>query len=87
MDSKVFVVIVAIIFLLTQSGCATVKTNQVQTNVAYSGDSLNNRTAQWEREEKEWWLVALIILGVAAALGATIAISSGGGGFSAGVNK
>ena len=77
----------AIIFLLTQSGCATLNTSQMQTNTPYPDGTMADQGAQWKKEEKEWWLMVLIVLGIAIAVGATIAVSSGGGGFSMGVNN
>jgi hypothetical protein len=87
MKSRIFVLIMAVIFLLTQIGCATLNTSRMQTNTPYPDGTMADQGAQWKKEEKEWWFVVLIVLGVAAVLGATIAISSGGGGFSAGINN
>jgi uncharacterized protein YceK len=87
MNARIFVLIVAIIFLLTQSGCATLNRSQMQTDTAYSEKRVPDFDTEWKKEEREWLLMVLIILGVAIAVGATIAISSGGGGFSMGVNN
>jgi len=87
MNTKTLVLVMAIIFLLTQSGCATVNKSQMQPNAAYTGDTIRDRDAQLKKDATEWWIVALVVLGIAIAVGATVAISSGGGGFSAGVNK
>jgi len=87
MNMRALALSMMIIFLLTQSGCATVNKSPVQANAAYSGDTAADREAQLKKDKIEWWLVALIVLGVAIAVGATVAISSGGGGFSAGINR
>jgi uncharacterized protein YceK len=71
---------VAIIFLLTHSGCAGLNKNQVQTKTAYPESSVTDAISQKEKDEREWLLTVLIILGIAIALGATISASSGGDG-------
>jgi len=87
MKSKTLAIVVAIIFLLTQIGCATLKNNQVQQNADYSANAVADFDAKWRKDEKEWLLMVLIVLGVAVVLGAAISASSGGNGFSLGVNR
>ena len=87
MNAKTLALVMAIIFLLTQSGCATINKSQMQTNTAYSEITVADFDTQRKKEEREWLLMVLIVLGVAIAVGATIAVSSGGGGFSMGVNN
>jgi len=79
--------VVAVMFLLTQSGCASLNKNQMQTSTAYAENPLADFDTQMKREEKEWMLMVLIVLGIAIAVGASISASSGGDGFVMGVNK
>jgi uncharacterized protein YceK len=81
MNSKILSLFLVVILLLTHSGCATLNKSQMQTDTAYSTNTLSDRQAEWKKEEREWLLAVLIVLGVAIALGATISASSGGGGF------
>ena len=79
--------VMAIIFLLTHSGCATLNKSQVQTNTAYSENPVADFDTKWKKDEREWLLMAAIVLGLAIVLGATIAASSGGNGFFLGINN
>jgi uncharacterized protein YceK len=87
MNSRIFVLIMAIIFLLTHSGCATLNKSQMQTNPAYSENTVADWETQRKKEEREWLLTVLIVLGIAIVVGSTIAVSSGGGGFFLGINQ
>lgn len=87
MNSRILILIVAVIFLLTHSGCAGLNKNQMQTNAAYSENFVADTKSQTEKDTREWLITVLIILGVAIALGATISASSGGDGFFLGVNN
>jgi len=82
LSSKILALIMVIIFLFTHSGYATLQKSEHIGTDQYS---------QWEKErdkeEKEWLTVVLIILGVALLIGATVSASSGGGGFSLGINN
>ena len=77
----------AIIFLLTQSGCTSLNKGQVQTVPGFSENPVADFDSQWKKEEKEWLLMVAIVLGLAIVLGATIAASSGGNGFFLGINN
>ena len=79
--------VMAIIFLLTQSGCASLNKGQVQTVPGFSENPVADFDSQWRKEEKEWLLMVAIVLGLAIVLGATIAASSGGNGFFLGINN
>jgi len=59
----------------------------MQTSTAYSENSVADFDTQMKKEEKEWMLMVLIVLGIALAVGATISASSGGNGFFMGVNN
>jgi hypothetical protein len=87
MNTKTLALVVAIIFLLTHSGCATLNKSQMQTNPAYSENPVADFDAKWKKDEREWLLMVLIVLGFAIVLGATISASSGGNGFFLGVNN
>jgi uncharacterized protein YceK len=87
MKLKILALVVAIIFLLTHSGCASVNKNQMQTTTAYSENPVADVDTQMKKNEREWLLMALIVLGIAIALGATISASSGGNGFFLGINN
>jgi uncharacterized protein YceK len=86
-DKGALTLVMAIIFLLTHSGCATLNKSQMQTNTAYSGNPLADFDTQWKKDEREWLLMVLIVLGFATVLGATISASSGGSGFFLGINN
>ena len=77
----------AIIFLLTHGGCATLNTSQMQTNSPYPENSVADFDTKWKKDEREWLLMVLIVLGFAIVLGATISASSGGDGFFLGINN
>jgi hypothetical protein len=87
MNSKTLALLMAIIFLLTHSGCATLNKGQMQTDTAYTENTMSDWDTQWKKEEKEWLLMVLIVLGVAIVLGATISAAAGGNGLFIGVNK
>ncbi len=87
MNSRMLILIVAVIFLLTHSGCAGLNKNQIQTNTAYTENYVADTKSQTEKDTREWLITVLIILGIAIALGATISASSGGDGFFLGVNN
>ena len=72
MKLKTLALVVAIIFLITHSGCASVNTNQMQTNTAYSENPVADFDTKMKKNEREWLLMALIVLGISIALGATI---------------
>ena len=72
MKLKTLALVVAIIFLLTQSGCASLNKNQMQTTTAYSENPVADFDTQMKKNEREWLLMALIVLGISIALGATI---------------
>lgn len=82
MSSKILALVMVIIFLLTHSGCAT-----LQKSEHIGTDHYSQWEKEKEKEEKEWLTVVLIILGVALLIGATVSVSSGGGGFSLGINN
>jgi uncharacterized protein YceK len=87
MNKKTLALVMAIIFLLTHSGCATLNKSQLQTNTAYPENPAADFDTQWKKEEREWLLMVLIVLGFAIVLGATISASSGGNGFFLGINN
>jgi uncharacterized protein YceK len=87
MKLKTLALLVAIIFLLTHSGCASLNKNQTQTTTAYSENPIADFDTQKKKGEREWLLTVLIVLGIAIVLGATISASSGGGGFFLGINN
>ena len=87
MKLKILALVVAIIFLLTHSGCASVNKNQMQTTTAYSENPVADVDTQMKKDQKEWLLMALIVLGIAIVLGATISDASGGNGFFLGANN
>ena len=87
MNSRILILIVAAIFLLTHSGCASFKNNQIQTTSVYSENTVADFDTQKKKEEREFLLMVLIVLGIAIALGATISAASGGGGFFMGINN
>jgi uncharacterized protein YceK len=87
MNMRALALVMAIIFLLTQSGCATLNKSQMQTNTTYSENPAADFDTQWKKEEREWLLMVLIVLGFAIVLGATISASSGGNGFFLGINN
>jgi uncharacterized protein YceK len=87
MKLKTLASVVAIIFLLTHSGCASVNKNQMQTTTAYSENPAADFDTQMKKDQREWLLMALIVLGIAIALGAAISVSSGGNGFFLGINN
>jgi hypothetical protein len=87
MKYRTLVLFVALIFLITHGGCAPVNKSQMQTTPAYPENPVNDFAAQKQKEEREWLLMVLLVLGIAIVLGATISASSGGGGFSLGVNN
>jgi uncharacterized protein YceK len=72
MKLKSLALIVAIIFLLTHSGCASVNKNQMQTTTAYLENPVADFDTQMKKDQREWMLMALIILGISIALGASI---------------
>jgi hypothetical protein len=59
----------------------------LQTNTAYSENPAADFDTQWKKEEREWLLMVLIVLGFAVVLGATISASSGGNVFFLGINN
>lgn len=87
MKLKMVALAIAVCFLLTHSGCAPLQKNHMQTAAPYSENSMADFDTQVKKEEKEWMLMVLIILGIAIAVGATVALSSGGSGFSMGVSN
>jgi uncharacterized protein YceK len=87
MNMRALALVMAIIFLLTHSGCATLNKSQMQTNTTYSENPAADFDTQWKKEEREWLLMVLIVLGFAIVLGATISASSGGNGFFLGINN
>ncbi len=87
MELKTLALVVAVIFLLTHSGCASVNKNQMQTTTAYSENTVADFDTQMKKDQREWLLTVLIVLGIAIALGATISASSGGNGFFLGINN
>jgi hypothetical protein len=87
MSMKALAFVIAIIFLLTHSGCATLNQGQMQTNSAYPQNPATDFDSQLKKEEREWLLVVAIVLGLALVLGATIAASSRGNGLSLGINN
>jgi uncharacterized protein YceK len=87
MGYKTLALVVAIIFILTHSGCASVNKNQIQTTTAYSENPVADFDTQKKKDEKEWLLIVLIVLGIGIVLGAAISASSGGNGFSLGINN
>jgi uncharacterized protein YceK len=87
MNMRALALVMAIIFLLTHSGCATLNKSQMQTNTTYSENPVVDFDTQWKKEEREWLIMVLIVLGVAIVLGATISASSGGNGFFLGINN
>jgi hypothetical protein len=56
-------------------------------NSSYPENSVADTISQKEKDEAEWLINVLIILGIAIALGATIFASSGGDGFFLGINN
>lgn len=76
-----------IILLLTHSGCATLNKSQMQTNTPYPENPVADFDTKWKKDEREWLLMVLIVLGFAIVLGATISASSGGDGFFLGINS
>lgn len=84
MKSKILTLVVAVIFLLTQIGCATLNKNQMQPN---SESAVGDFDSKWKKDEQEWLLMVLIVLGVAVVFGAAISASSGGNGFFLGINQ
>jgi hypothetical protein len=86
MKLRTLALVVAIIFLITHSGCASLSKNQMQTTNAYSEFPVDDFNTQMKKDTREWLFVALIVLGIAIALGATISASSSGGGFSMGIH-
>jgi hypothetical protein len=86
MKLRTLALVVAIIFLITHSGCASLNKNQIQTTTAFSEIPADDFDTQKKKDAKEWLLMALIVLGIAIALGATISASSAGNGFSMGIN-
>lgn len=87
MNRKALALVVAIIFLFTHSGCATLNKNQIQTYTTYSDNAVTDFDTQWKKEEREWLLMVLIVLGLAIVLGASISAASGGNGFFLGINN
>ena len=87
MNSKTLALVVAVIFLLTQMGCATLNKSQIQTNSPYSENPVIDFDTKWKKDEREWLLMVLIVLGFAIVLGGTISASSGGNGFFLGINN
>jgi len=87
MKYKTVALVVAVIFLLTHSGCASVNKNQTQMSTAYSESPLAEFDTQKKKDEKEWLLMVLIVLGIGIVFGAAIAASSGGDGFFVGINN
>jgi uncharacterized protein YceK len=87
MESKTLAILIAITFLITHSGCATLNKSQMPTDTAYPGNSEADFDTRWKKDEREWLLMVLIVLGFAIVLGATISASSGGNGFSLGINN
>jgi len=87
MKLKPLALLVAIIFLVTHSGCASVNKNQMQTTTAYSENPIADFDTQMKKDQREWLLMVLIVLGIAIAVGATISAASGGHGFIIGLNN
>ena len=87
MGYKTLALVVAIIFILTHSGCASVNKNQIQTTTGYSENPVADFDTHKKKDEKEWLLIVLIVLGIGIVLGAAISASSGGNGFFLGVNN
>jgi uncharacterized protein YceK len=87
MNMRALALVMAIIFLLTHSGCATLNKSPLQTNTAYSENPAADFDTQWKKEEREWLFMVLIVLGFAVVLGATISASSGGNGFFLGITN
>ena len=87
MKVKILAVVVAVMFLLTQSGCAFLNKNQMQTSTAYAENPVADFDTRMKKEEKEWILMVLIVLGIAIAVGASISASGGGNGFVMGINN
>ena len=79
--------LMAIMFLLTQGGCATVNNGHVQTVPAFSENPVTDFDAEWKKDEREWLLMVAIVLGLAIVFGAAITASSGGNGFFLGINN
>jgi hypothetical protein len=59
----------------------------MQTTTAYSENPIADFDTQMKKNQREWLLMALIVLGISIALGATISAASGGNGFFLGVNN
>ena len=87
MKLKTLALVVAIIFLLTHSGCTSLNNNLIQTTTAYSENPITDFETEKKKEEREWLLMVLIVLGIAIVCGATIYASSGENGFFIGTDN
>ncbi len=87
MKLKTLALVVGIIFLLTHSGCASSNNTLIQTTTAYSENPITDFETEKKKEEKEWLLMVLIVLGIAIVCGATIYASSGENGFFIGTDN
>jgi len=87
MNTRILALVIAVIFFLTHSGCATVNHGQIQTNNPYPENPVTDFDTKWKKDEREWLIMMAIVLGLALVLGATISASSGGNGLFLGINN
>jgi hypothetical protein len=81
MNIRACVLIVAVILLLTQSGCASLHNGEIRSGRIHNPPAVNDFDAEWKKSEREWLLMVVAVLVVAIAAGAAISASSGGGLF------
>ena len=79
--------LVAIIFLLTHVGCASLYGSGGQAPVPSPEAPMNDYDAQMKKDAREWMMTMLIVIGVAILVGATVSASFGGNGLYVGVNQ
>jgi hypothetical protein len=93
--SRFLTLLVALIFLVVSSGCShTPKqppTAAPNAETSSQKDGVYYYTPKedkwWKKDEFQWLVLTLIILGVAIAAGAAVAVAFGGGGLHIGVSN
>jgi len=97
MRKKALAFVTAVLFLVVSSACSHSPQKHFSPSpreeisspkgIARSLDTQRENEPWWKKDENQWILVVLVVLGVAIATSATILISSGSGGLSINVHK
>jgi hypothetical protein len=92
--TKVLALFLAIVFLVVSCGCSHSPKQPASASPAKDSSSPNGvvystppEDKWWKKDEVQWLMLTLIIVGVALAAGAAVAIAFGGGGLAVGASK